>query len=404
MSYLRLDRDLQKKWTPKFSGTISRVPLRPLYVARMRELALAKRDAIRLTSGEPDFPTPPHIVDAAKKAPDDGYTHYTSSSGLPEFRAAVSEHLRGGDFRPSQILVTAGAVEGLYLAATAMLGPRDECIIPDPGYTSYEAMVCLAGGTPVAAPVNEKTQNLDAATVEKAITSKTRLLILNSPSNPTGGIIPLKELRAIIRTCAEKGVVVLSDEAYDNIVYDHSLFASVMQVPGMEENTILVNTLSKTYAMTGWRVGYVAARQEIVDALSTLQTYVALSVNAASQKAGVAALRGPQDSIKLMVKEFRVRRDMVVERLNRIRGFRCPVPPGAFYAFPKVEGYGMDSLKLSEYLINEGSVGVYPGIGFGQRGEGRIRLSYASSREDLAEGIRRIDAALSRLTSSGPGR
>lgn len=394
---------MRKNSEPELSPTMARVPVRPLYVAKMRELALSKKDVVKLTSGEPDFPTPPHIVEAAKRALDEGYTHYTSSSGLPEFREAISEHLRakGGDFKLSQILVTAGAIEGLYLVATALLGPRDECVIPDPGYTSYESIVCLAGGTPVAAPVSEKTQNLDASTVERALTPKTKLLILNSPSNPTGGVIPLSELRSIIQICKEKGVMIMSDEAYDNIVYGESPFASVLDVAGMEENTILVNSLSKTYAMTGWRIGYVAARREIIEALGILQTYVALSVNAASQKAGVAALAGPQDSIKRMVEEFRARREIVVKRLNRIDGVDCPTPAGAFYAFPRVDGHGKGSYELSEYLINEGKVGVYPGIGFGQRGEGKIRISYAASRKSLTEGIERIEAALTKLASRG---
>ncbi len=393
---------MRKNWKLELSPTMARVPIRPLYVAKMRELALSKKDIVRLTSGEPDFPTPSHIVEAAKKALDEGYTHYTSSSGLPEFREAISEHLRAkrGDFKPSEILVTAGAIEGLYLVATALLGPGDECVIPDPGYTSYESIVCLAGGTPVAAPVSEKTQNLDASTVEKTITPKTKLLILNSPSNPTGGVIPLGELRAIIQVCRERGVMIMSDEAYDNIVYGESPFASVLDVAGMEENTVLVNSLSKTYAMTGWRIGYVAARREIIDALGILQTYVALSVNAASQKAGIAALTGPQDSIKQMVEEFRARREIVVEMLNSIDGVDCPTPAGAFYAFPRVDRYGKDSYKLSEYLINEGRVGVYPGIGFGQRGEGKIRISYAASRTSLTEGIGRIEAAFKKLAST----
>ncbi len=394
--------NLWKNLAPRFSPTMARVPERPLYVAKMRELSLSKKDVVRLTSGEPDFPTPSHIVEAGKKALDDGYTHYTSSNGLPEFNEAISEHLKakGGDFKPSQIMVTAGAIEGLYLVCAALLGPGDECIIPDPGYTSYEALVCLVGATPVAAPVDEETQNVSASAIERAITPKTRLLILNSPSNPTGGMIPRNELRAIVEICHERGVMVMSDEAYDSIVYVKSLFASVLDVAGMEENTILVNSFSKTYAMTGWRIGYVAARSEIIRALGTLQTYVALSVNAAAQKAGVAALTGPQDSIKLMVDEFRVRRDLVIDKLNKIEGVSCAAPAGAFYAFPNVERYETDSYKLSRYLIEEGKVGVYPGIGFGRRGEGKIRISYAASRESLVEGIGRIELALTRLASS----
>ena len=266
----------------------------------MREMALAKKGAVKLTSGEPDFPTPPHIILAAKKALDDGYTHYASSRGLPEFRTAISDSLkeRGVDYQPSQILVSAGAIEGLYIAALGYLNQGDECIIADPGYTSYEAIISMVGGKPVPVEVDEGTENLSSEAVERSITAKTKLVILNSPSNPTGGIIPLTELRSIVEICKSRGIIVLSDEAYDKIVYDGSTFSSVLEVPGMEENTIFVNTLSKTYAMTGWRVGYLAARREIIDTLSTLQTYVALSVSSASQMAGVAALRGPQDSVK----------------------------------------------------------------------------------------------------------
>ena len=397
-SFNEVRDDLQDKKIPVSSSALKRIPLRTQYVGKMRELALAKKGAVKLTSGEPDFPTPSHIVEAAKKALDDGYTHYTSSRGLPEFCAAISQSLknRGVDYKPSQVLVSEGAIQGIYLAAMAFLDAGDECIIADPGYTSYEAIVSMVGGKAIPVGVDETTQNLTSEAVASAFTPKTKLVILNSPSNPTGGIIPLKELRSIIEVCRERGILVLSDEAYDNIVYEGSTFHSVLQVSGMEENTIYVNTLSKTYAMTGWRIGYLAARQDIIDALATLQTYVALSVSTASQMAGVAALSGPQDSIKLMVKEFQERRDAVTRALNRVEGVSCPSPQGAFYSFPQIDFGGMGSYDLSRHLLEKGNVGVYPGIGFGRRGEGRIRISFSTSKDLLTEGIRRIAQALGR--------
>ncbi|MDE1852603.1 MAG: pyridoxal phosphate-dependent aminotransferase [Thaumarchaeota archaeon] len=388
------------RWASPLSARLSNLPRRPLYVSKIREMTLATKGALKMTSGEPDFPTPAHIKEAAKKALDDGYTYYTSSAGLPEFvDSVVAHHREGGvDLKRGQVLVTAGAIEGLFLAMVGILEKGDQCIIPDPGYIAYEALVGFAEAEAVPVGVDRSTFNLTAEAIEKKVTRKTKLVVLNSPSNPTGGVIPPGELKNIVELCKERRFAILSDEAYEKIVYDGRVAQSLLDYPEISDRVIVAKSLSKTYSMTGWRVGYLLGDEKLVRPLTSLQAYVVLAVSAMAQKAGAAALGGPQDSVKTMVDEFHRRRELIVSRLNAIPGVKCPVPAGAFYAFPDVEEFGMGSFEMSEHLLKEGKVGVYPGVGFGRRGEGRIRLSFATSRENIEEAARRIGGALKKLS------
>jgi len=363
-------------------------------------MTLANKSAVKMTSGEPDFQTPQHIKDAAKKALDDGYTYYTSAFGLPEFRDAVAQTLNeeGYAIKSRNILVSPGAIEAIFSVLFGFLNPEDECIIPNPGYSSYNTQISLAGAKSVGIELGGSNFKLDPTDLEKAITPRTRIVILNSPSNPTGAMIDFRDLKEIVEICKEHDLLLLSDEAYDKIVFDGRKQTSVLEFSDIYENLVAIKSLSKTYAMTGWRLGYLVGSSEMVKELSKIQTYILLSVSATSQKAGVAALRGPQNFVAEMVREFEERRNLIVRELSRIAGIDCPKPEGAFYVFPSFSGFPItSSFEMARYLLSEGGIGVYPGVGFGTRGEGRIRLSFATSRETIQEALRRLESSLHHL-------
>jgi aspartate/methionine/tyrosine aminotransferase len=367
---------------------------------RARALEAAGRDVIHLEIGEPDFDTPAHIVDAAIQALHDGHTHYTPAAGMPVLREAVAAYTRRTraiEVTADRVVVTPGAKPIVFFALLALVGEGDEVIYPDPCFPIFPSMIRFAGGRPVPIPLSlEGGFSFGAAELAERLTSRTRLLILNSPANPTGAVHSPEQLAAIARLAQEHDLVVLSDEIYSRIVYDEP-FHSIASVPGMAERTIVLDGFSKTYAMTGWRLGWGVLPAWLVEPVTRLMINSNSCTAAFSQVAGAAALNGSQAPVDAMVAAFRERRDLVVAGLNRVPGFDCLAPQGAFYAFPRISATGLRSRALADYLLNEAGVAVLAGSTFGDSGEGYLRLSYASSLERLASALERIDAAVRRL-------
>jgi aspartate/methionine/tyrosine aminotransferase len=376
-----------------------------LEAAKMREMALRTKDVIKLTSGEPNFVTPAHIREAAKKALDDGYTFYTPTSGLPEFKEAVAEKIvkeHHIEIEPnSEVIATPGGIEGIFLAIMGVINPGDEVLIPDPCYVGYPTCIRFADGIPVSVPLSEDNDfRLEPSEVEKRITKATKMIILNSPSNPTGTVMGHRDLEAMVDIAERNDLLILSDEAYEKIVYDDAKHHSVISFPGMKERTILIGSLSKTYAMTGWRIGYLVGDENLVQNLGKIQSSITLCVNAVVQRAAVAALKGSHDFVDEMLREYDKRRQFIVKKLNAIDDIHCSMPRGAFFVFPSIKEIGVDSLRLTEFLMNEAKVAVYPGIAFGAQGEHHIRLSYSTSIELLDTALERMRKALEKLTPS----
>ncbi len=355
-------------------------------------------DVVSFSMGEPDFDTPANVVEACRDSLRSGYTHYTPSLGIPELRKAVADASRAESGIPcdqSNVLITP-CKQAIFMVALAYIDPGDEVILSDPSWVSYEACIRLAGGVPVYVPTSfEDGFVLDPAKVEAAITPRTRMIILNTPSNPTGCVMPRGVLKQIADIAKAHGIKVLADEIYSAIVYEGE-HVSISSFPGMFENTITVSGLSKSYAMTGWRLGWAIAPAEDIKAINKLQSHSISCAVSFVQKAAVEALTGPQDSRASMVKEFRRRRDLVMDLVEEIPGFECNVPSGAFYVFPK---YNRDvpSAKLAEVLLKEGHVAVTPGTAFGPNGEGFFRISYATSEDQIREGMARIRKVVSGL-------
>ena len=366
-------------------------------LVRARALEAKGRSVIHLEIGEPDFPTPAHIIEAAKKALDDGYTHYGPTQGLPELREAIAEHIsgtRGIRVGPQHVCVTPGGKPIIFFPMLALLEPGDEVIYPDPGFPIYQSMIQVAGATPVPIPLLESNGfSLDLDMLCDRLTNKTKMLVLNSPQNPTGGVIPPEDIKAIAELVRDRDLIVLSDEIYCRIVYGAPP-VSIASFPGMLEKTIILDGFSKTYAMTGWRMGYGVMPEWLVEAVNKLMVNSNSCTASFTQRAGVAALRGPQDDVARMVAEFRRRRDAFCAGMNRIPGVRCPVPGGAFYAIANIEGTGMDSKTAADMLLNEAGVACLNGAAFGRHGEGYLRFSYANSLENLLEAVKRIENAL----------
>src|SRR5436309_610941 len=362
-------------------------------LVRARALEARGRSVIHLEIGEPDFPTPPHVVEAAKQALDEGWTHYGPTQGLPELRAAIADHVsrtRGIQVGPEHVSVVPGGKPIIFFPMLAVLEPGDEAIYPDPGFPIYESMIRFCGATPVPMPLEENRGfSFDLNRFEHLLTSRTKMLVLNSPQNPTGGVIPRQDLAAIAALLRDRDVIVLSDEIYSEICYGEPP-ASITQFPGMLEKTIILDGFSKTYAMTGWRMGYGVMPEWLVSAVNKLMVNSNSCTASFTQRAGIAALQGPQDCVVKMVSEFRRRRDAFCDALNQIPGFRCALPGGAFYAFANVTGTGVPSKKLADFLLSEAGVACLNGRDFGEYGDGYLRFSYANSLENLMEAAKRI--------------
>jgi len=363
---------------------------------RARALEAQGRDIVHLEIGEPDFDTPEHVVQAGIDALQRGDTHYTPAAGTPALRQAIAGYVgqtRGVPVVPEQVVVTPGGKPVMFFVIMALAGPGDEVICPDPGFPIYASAVAFAGATPVPLTLREEDGfAVDPDALRALVNERTKLIILNSPHNPTGGVIPSAALDEIARLAVERGVPVLSDEIYSRMVYDGA-FESITSRPGMAEQTVILDGFSKTYSMTGWRLGYGVMPAALAEQVTRLAVNTHSCVPGFTQVAGVAALTGSQAAVDAMVAEFRQRRDVVVAGLNAIPGVSCQVPAGAFYAFPNVSRLG-DSAAIADRLLDEGGVAVLDGGAFGAAGRGYLRLSYASSLDRLETALTRMRQVL----------
>lgn len=368
--------------------------------ARARALEAQGRPIIHLEIGEPDFDTPTHVRQEAQRALDEGYTHYSNSTGILELREAIAEYAgrsRGLKFDPANVIVTPGAKPIMFYAIMALVEEGEEVIYPNPGFPIYESMINFLGGTAVPLQLSERNDfRIDLDELERKVSDKTRLIIFNSPHNPTGGVLTRDDLKAIAEFAVKHDIMVLADEIYSEIVYEGE-HHTILSFPGMEERTILLDGFSKTFAMTGWRLGYGIFPPEMVPHVSRLIINSVSCTSTFSQRAAIAALNGPREEVDAMLKAFGERRELVYEGLNRIPGLRCNHPAGAFYAFPNITDTGMQSRAYADYLLTEADVAVLPGTSFGAYGEGYIRISFANSAENLREALRRIEQANLRL-------
>ncbi len=355
-------------------------------------------DIISFSVGEPDFPTPDNICQAAIHSLNCHFTHYTPSAGIPELREAVAEKSRRENGIPcsEKDVVITPTKFALFMSFLSMVDEGDEVIIPDPAWGTFEALVRFAGGVPRHVTLKaEEDYRMLPERVAEAITPKTKMVLSNSPSNPLGAVLEKSDVHGIADLAKDHDLIVLSDETYEKIIFEGSHF-SFAALPDMFERTITINGFSKTYAMTGWRLGWVVAPPVITKEINKLQTQSITNATSFVQAAGVEALRGPQESVRMMIEEFRARRDLVFSYMQGVPGLRCPRPKGAFYMFPRYD-VPMSSEDLTMYLLKEAHVAVTPGSTFGPAGEGHIRISYAASRSDLHEGMKRIELALAKL-------
>lgn len=358
------------------------------------------RDVVRFDVGEPDLDTPVHIKDAAKKAMDEGYTHYVQSRGIPELRQAISEHVKevlGLSVDPErEVIVTPGAKFALLASIMALAEEGDEVIILTPEWPTYKACVFMAGAKPVEVPTRPPYR-LDEEALKQAINDRTKAIMINTPNNPTGGVMPEEDLKAIADLAVDHDLAVISDEIYKALLYDGRRHVSIATLPSMRERTVIVDGFSKTYAMTGWRLGWAIAPRQVVDVMVKIQQSSTTHPTAFVQVAGIAALKGSQSFVDDMVKEYDRRRRAMVKALSDIEGVNCPLPEGAFYVFPDFSELGLTSQELSERLLMEAYVSSIPGSVFGPGGEGKLRLAYTVSIDRILEGVKRIKAFVDRL-------
>jgi len=360
-------------------------------LARAQGLEAQGHVILHLEIGQPDFPTFPNVSRAGVEAIQKGQTRYTSPGGLPALRAAIANSVSGRlglNIGPECIMVGPGAKPGLFFPTLALVNPGDEVLYPDPGFPTYVAMIRVAGGIPVPVPLREQNQfSFDLKAFDDRISDKTRLIILNSPANPTGGVIPLEDLKHIAEKAREHDTWVMSDEIYARLAYDGLLVPSIAALPGMLERTIIVDGFSKTYAMTGWRLGFMVMPEALAERVELLLTHSIGCTATFTQVAGVEALTGPQEKVAENIAEYQRRRDYIVAGLNAIPGVSCQVPQGAFYVFPNVKSFGLSSKEIAARLLDEAGVAVLAGSDFGSGGEGYLRLCYATSLEVLRESL-----------------
>lgn len=368
--------------------------------ARAKQMKAEGLDVVGFGAGEPDFDTPQHIKDAAKKALDEGFTKYTPSSGIPELRQAIAEKFRrenGLTYKPSQIIVSCGGKHSCFNTILATCSAGDEVIIPAPYWLSYPEMVKLAGAKPVIVPTTDATEfKLTPAQLRAALTDRTRLLILNSPSNPTGTVYTPEELRALGEVCIERDVLIMSDEIYEHLLYDDAVHRSMASFsPEHYAHTIVVHGFAKAWSMTGWRLGFLAAPEPVAKAIDAIQSHSTSNPTSFAQKGAVAALTGPQDHLKVWLAEFAKRRSYAHQRLNAMPGISCVNAKGAFYLFPNIARTGLKSVEFCARLLDEEKVAAVPGIAFGA--DDYIRLSYATSMANIEKGLDRLERFVRRL-------
>jgi len=378
--------------------------VKPSGIRKLFDLAQNRKDVISFGIGEPDFITPAHVREAAKQAIDDGYTHYTPNAGFYDLRKVLAEKLTEVNKIPvkvEQVIVTAGGTQALFSAFYILLNPGVEIIVPDPGFLVYGSQVILAGGNPVYLPIREKNAfQMDPDELKSLITSKTRAILINSPSNPTGMVIKDDVLKEIAKIAIEHNMLVISDELYEDILFDGKEHISIASFPGMAERTISIFGFSKSYAMTGWRLAYLVCPEFLVNEIIKVQQNTAVCPNSVTQRAALYGLQHKEETeleIEKMRKAYQERRDILVAGLNEIEYFHCLVPEGAFYAFPNIIKTGMSSEELSMYLLDHCGVVTVPGDAFGQYGEGYLRFSFATSIDMIKKGIEQIKEGIKKL-------
>ncbi len=375
-------------------------------LARARELEAQGRHVVHLEIGEPDFATPDNIVEAAVGALHAGYTHYTPAGGIYEAREAVAGFVQrrlGVEVDPSEVVLVPGSKNVLLFTLLSCIEPGDEVIYPDPGYPVYASLVSFVGARGVPIRLREERQfRMDVEELAALVTPRTRMLIVNSPQNPTGGVLTREDVEAIARLALDHDLVVLTDEIYSQLVYDGFQHVSLLAQPGMKERTVLMDGMSKAYAMCGWRLGYGISPRELAAKMETLMINSSSCAAAFSQMAMIEALESPESerAVSAMVEKFRARRDLVVDGLNSIPGFSCLKPQGSFYAFANITATGLDERELADGLLEEAGVAVLPGTAFGPAGRGYIRLAYTQGEDDLRRGLERIDGYVRKRTHS----
>jgi aspartate aminotransferase len=367
-------------------------------LAKAQALEAKGREIIHLEIGQPDFETFANIRLSGIRAISEGQTRYTPPIGMKSLRDVIARDAGqrlGLDIHPDQVVVSPGAKPNLYFPAMALIEPGDEVVYPDPGFPTYEAMILVAGGVPVPVPLLEQNGfSFDLEAFHKLVNKRTKLIILNSPSNPTGGVIPLSDLKDIAETAQRNNCWVMSDEIYARIVYDNATVPSIASLPGMMDRTIIVDGFSKTYAMTGWRLGYGIMPKELANIVQLLLTHSVGCTAQFVQCAGIEALTGPQDEANAVVVEYQKRRDAIVSSLNSLPGVTCQKPQGAFYVFPNFKSFGKTSEEIANLILDKAGVAVLPGSSFGEYGEGYLRLSYANSIENIQKAIQQIRVVL----------
>jgi aspartate aminotransferase len=380
----------------KFADGIRRLGTETAFevLAKAKALEAEGKSIIHLQIGEPDFTTPKNICDAAIRSIEAGDTHYTAAPGIPEVRKAIADYVtrtRGVEFSPENVVLTPGAKPIMFFVILALLQHGDEAIYPNPGFPIYESMINFTGAKAVPLHLKQENNfNVDIKEFEKLVTDKTKLVIINTPGNPTGKNIPQPVIEAMAEILKDRDCFILSDEIYSRIMYDGAIPFSITNIPGFKDRTIILDGFSKTYAMTGWRAGYGVMNTELAPVITKLMVNSNSCTNAPTQKACIEALNGPQDEVDNMVREFDKRRKIIVDGLNSIKGFNCTTPDGAFYAFPRITETGFTSKELADKLLYEAGVACLAGTAFGEYGEGFLRFSYANSIENIQEAIRRI--------------
>lgn len=373
--------------------------IKPSAIRKMLQLSARMENVIHLEQGEPNFTTPKHILEAAEDAMERGFTHYTEMNGTLELRQAIAEKLErenGIDVDPqTEVTVTSGSQEAMFITALGFLNSGDEALVLEPYYPAYLEDTLLAEATPITVPLDEeKGYTIELEDLERKITTKTKMIWICNPSNPTGHVFSKEDLEVIAEVAQRHKLIVFVDEIYEKLVYDGARHISVGSLPGMEDKTITVNGFSKAYAMTGWRIGYVAAEKGLSAILRKMHYYTVLCPNAISQKAALAALTGPQDCVQEMIAEYKRRRELVINELNKIETLSYTAPKGAFYVFPNFSTFEKSDEALALYLLEKGRVVTVPGSGFGKAGEGHLRISYSAHFKQVEEGIKRIRMCL----------
>jgi aspartate/methionine/tyrosine aminotransferase len=378
--------------------------VKPSGIRKLFDLAQNRKDIISFGIGEPDFITPDHVREAAKQAINDGYTRYTPNAGFRDLREALAQKLREENNIPvkaEEVIVTAGGTQALFSAFYALLNPGEEIIVPDPGFLVYGSQILLAGGNPVFLPLREENDfQIDIDELKRLITPKTKAILINSPSNPTGMLIKEEVLREIANIALENNLMVISDELYEDILFDGRKHISIASFPDMKEKTISIFGFSKSYAMTGWRLAYFALPENLISEMIKIQQNTAVCPNSVTQRAALYGLLHKEET-KLVIEDMRrayqKRRDILVKGLNEIEGIRCLAPEGAFYAFPNITAIGKSSEELSMHLLDQCGVVTVPGTAFGEYGEGYLRFSFATSAELIEKGVAKIKEGLAKL-------